>query len=1567
MDDPYADIIDQIAPLPRRAAPAASHLPDLISFVKEKGLTPGSTTGGRHNTGSKHYSGNAVDIKNSGSFSNEQVVGLKGGAAARGFLVRDERARPKGQKVWGGPHLHLEYAGGNQDPHDSVIDKIAPIQSADPYDAIVDKVDPQFGTGQPLKVPGARRMVPRGGDELARQLGVPSTSRPLAPSAAPPATMDTIREGLGLQPNATRELGERAATITDAKAPLRQSVGLQVTKERNPQTFKEGVARGIEMIPEKLNPSNWGKSEQEKISEETERRIAAAERAQSSEMIERREGRGTLGNIDMMGVPLSLRAIDDPAARALGGGMHALAGMADLFGLLRKIDPAGVDRQDWTPLGISNYLHKRAQVLEESTTNSPLTAEGKEIERGLSEKTVSAVGDLGLTIAEIIALKKVTGLPLGRLLAIQTALKTSNETTAERAPKIVESYVLGRALEGHLGRLKSAGLFAVPAATGVAPSVLRGTMSPSDAALQVGVQAAAGLILGGGKGVEDPRASAIEPARHSEFQTRDAGQFDPAKLIPTGETRFPLEGEWFIDGSGTRRQAKQDYTQGEYQILGRPPATVSDAKSPSEPQAPPDVAAPYFGNLKQGIVSGFPDPHRSAEHAQESMIGGERWRYEPTTKTVYWTTESPSPESKFTLEDWLDRHGQIVDAHEPVTRYNRPEIIRSERERLSRSRPNNQPQAEIPQRQVIPQENTPQDRTVDSPVPPPGEAASVPVARTPSPDAQIKVNPDGSREVIEPTGLIYIQPAEGAPSETQSATKGRDSVSITPEVPQVGERSFPISAEAAGLPQATDLTYAINTDRGATERANSRIESDGAERVRRELLTTDTLSKDDVVAGSILAHQFTADGDIEGAIDVIDNLAAKLTRAGQTAQAASLISRLTPEGVLLAGQRRLPMGQKLTTEQGADLVAKAQRTEAAEAKVASLSRELEKLKGNSGERPATKTTVRERIGTIHDRLAKLETDARQRLADRAVRARSEITGTKGQRGAAINPADVAASVGDWSIIGAAKIARSGMSLARWTEEMVADLGEDIRPHLSRIYKDSYDLYRNEKRQLIQEQRERGARKAEPNATDIQRVINDRLDAQTVARRERAELARTFDDLSTGGLQRFMTGAGDIAGLSRALETTADLSWGFRQGKFAFARHPLIWLEGFGKQKVALTEASYNRLLSEIELDPDYKYMQRGRLEMQGVESANSSRLAARGEEFASNLVRKIPVLKQSEMAYNAMGDWVKSRWFKSRLTALRRASVDLEAPESQRLLELEANLINNATGRGHLPFGIDRASPIINQVMYSARFFQSRLHMMAAPLDPRMWGVSVGSKPNMQAFPKSVRVETWKTLAAYYGVVGGQLLLLKAMGANVGTDPNKADFLKAQLGPIHIDYSAGILKHLRFIAHLTNSIRAGKQGQKQGQNQTPGAIVEQYLRTAESPNASLVHDIFLSKKDKQGYGTDFKGDSVYPFGDPRARGIGRKIMTSYLVKKHSPMVLSDILEAYQQMGWTGAAIVAPLSIGGESVNVYEAKGKNRPKPTVLDKYLRRPVLPPVPGASPSPSPYDNVINQVSPP
>lgn len=92
-----------------RSTKARGELPykAMVRLARKHGLTVTSTTGGRHNRGSLHGRGRAIDVRTRG-VSNKRLNAFMRDARAQGYQVADERRRPPGQKVWSGPHLHVQ-------------------------------------------------------------------------------------------------------------------------------------------------------------------------------------------------------------------------------------------------------------------------------------------------------------------------------------------------------------------------------------------------------------------------------------------------------------------------------------------------------------------------------------------------------------------------------------------------------------------------------------------------------------------------------------------------------------------------------------------------------------------------------------------------------------------------------------------------------------------------------------------------------------------------------------------------------------------------------------------------------------------------------------------------------------------------------------------------------------------------------------------------------------------------------------------------------------------------------------------------------------------------------------------------------------------------------------------------------------------------------------------------------------------------------------------------------------------------------------------------------------------
>lgn len=239
MPDEYDDLLDSLTPTPSRSA--RPRLPELISFAKENNLTVGSTTGGRHNAGSKHYSGNAIDIKGSGAFDDQTVQELSRKASERGFLLRDERRHPPGQKVWGGPHIHLEAA--DQQPQ------------RDQYDTLLDEIQgqtppPRLKTSEAATEPAQAPSVPvrdpfsgvRGGVRAQRPVSIGELRRtedwPGRPSTVN-QTSDELRVMKGEQP-ADRLAYQRQGELIE-RAGARRPTQVFETPTRSMQARRPGI------------------------------------------------------------------------------------------------------------------------------------------------------------------------------------------------------------------------------------------------------------------------------------------------------------------------------------------------------------------------------------------------------------------------------------------------------------------------------------------------------------------------------------------------------------------------------------------------------------------------------------------------------------------------------------------------------------------------------------------------------------------------------------------------------------------------------------------------------------------------------------------------------------------------------------------------------------------------------------------------------------------------------------------------------------------------------------------------------------------------------------------------------------------------------------------------------------------------------------------------------------------------------------------------------------------------------------------------------------------------------
>lgn len=299
----------------------------------------------------------------------------------------------------------------------------------------------------------------------------------------------------------------------------------------------------------------------------------------------------------------------------------------------------------------------------------------------------------------------------------------------------------------------------------------------------------------------------------------------------------------------------------------------------------------------------------------------------------------------------------------------------------------------------------------------------------------------------------------------------------------------------AGLGESAERAYEPITNIETVRKANERIATKGIDKAESEIMNKTRLNAEDLATGMRLIQELQTSGNALRAVTVAEKLAKQLTEAGQTVQAASIWSRLSPEGALLAAQRKvsninenLLRGQtevKITSVQAQNI------TDAAGAIQAS---------GGSRERAGTVMEIMDRVRkgetiTADDRqlVTDFVTDAKRFLKpDDArpprvvkapkemddVRVRDRVTSfLEGQEKAALErirarrgqanalPLDEWA---DYAIVGATKLAKGTIKFTDWSEQMIRDVGEEIRPYLRQIYEKSQEV-RNQSVKRINDQ------------------------------------------------------------------------------------------------------------------------------------------------------------------------------------------------------------------------------------------------------------------------------------------------------------------------------------------------------------------------------------------------------------------------------------------------------------------------------------------------------------------
>lgn len=277
--------------------------------------------------------------------------------------------------------------------------------------------------------------------------------------------------------------------------------------------------------------------------------------------------------------------------------------------------------------------------------------------------------------------------------------------------------------------------------------------------------------------------------------------------------------------------------------------------------------------------------------------------------------------------------------------------------------------------------------------------------------------------------------------------------------------------------------YEPITNADTVKKANARIARD-VETETSRILSTDKYNAEDSAVAQRLIDHYNKHGNYEVSLNIADKISTEATKAGQFIQSLSIYDRLTPEGVLLKATRiakkvnetssKLGKASEVTPKMAEDIVSLAgvtqkmtgvkdlstnvidilERAKVGAKLTTNEASQLERFVNESkqfikettkAEKPVKAPTapkdtrVRDNVSSFLDAQ---EQAAKERLRAKGIRISS-------------TPLDIWA---DYAVIGAAKMGKGVIKFADWSEQMVKDLGEDIRPQLTRLYESSKEAF-----------------------------------------------------------------------------------------------------------------------------------------------------------------------------------------------------------------------------------------------------------------------------------------------------------------------------------------------------------------------------------------------------------------------------------------------------------------------------------------------------------------------------
>jgi hypothetical protein len=343
---------------------------------------------------------------------------------------------------------------------------------------------------------------------------------------------------------------------------------------------------------------------------------------------------------------------------------------------------------------------------------------------------------------------------------------------------------------------------------------------------------------------------------------------------------------------------------------------------------------------------------------------------------------------------------------------------------------------------------------------------------TPTRSTYVKPEPKVETAKVLPKKEVGLAPKKKLTTEVKKVSK----LSTTAEKKTPGIRSnFKTMTDSKAISSTLkrqigklDQTYKTLKNEDVLATSNAALQD--LNKVESDFLKSGSTGAQHISNGYRAMQELDKAGEHARALAIADKLAKDLTEAGQTVQAASLISRLSPEGQLLNLIRTAEKNGKVVdvadSAKFKNLAEKVQETTGAgkeENAIADILNRLEQGGANADDIKALGDYLKSaeskiKAKPVKDKLPKELSDVRKRdkvvsfLESQEAAAQARINKRKGR----LNSLPVDEWI-DYSIVIAAKVGKGIIKAETYAEDLVKLFGEDIRPIARQVFEKAQEL------------------------------------------------------------------------------------------------------------------------------------------------------------------------------------------------------------------------------------------------------------------------------------------------------------------------------------------------------------------------------------------------------------------------------------------------------------------------------------------------------------------------------